>query len=69
MDSLASHGSKTGAAASSRSLGARRRPTTGPLPQVPWRDLEPVVTLEQRLPRLLVVLFGAVLAIQLVLHL
>ena len=47
---------------------SRTRVKTGPLPQVPWSAFEPGATLEQRLPRLLVAAFGALLAVQLWLH-
>ncbi len=48
--------------------GTRRRVKTGPLPAVPWRTFERPATLETRLPLVLMLLIGLVLAVQLYLH-
>jgi len=47
---------------------ATPRAKTGPLPQVPWRNFEPAMTLEHHLPKVLVLMFAALLLIQLWLH-
>ena len=42
---------------------------TGPLPQVRWQELDTGLTLERHLPKILLAMFGALLALQLYLHL
>jgi hypothetical protein len=49
--------------------GQRRKIRTGPLPQVSWSSLEPAFTIEHRLPRLFLIAFALLVAIQVWLHL
>jgi hypothetical protein len=48
---------------------ARRRFRTGPLPTVPWRDLDRKTSIEDHLPTLILLGFGVLAAIQLLLQL
>ena len=56
--------------ASTRAKRRRRlepKVRTGPMPTVPWRDLDRRASLEQHLPLLILLAFGILAAIQLLL--
>jgi len=49
--------------------GAKRRVRTGPLPTVPWRELDRKTSIEHHLPALILFSFGLLASIQLLLSL
>jgi hypothetical protein len=48
-------------------LGAKRKLRTGPLPTVPWRELDRKTSIEQHLPVMILLAFGLLAAIQVLL--
>lgn len=52
----------------STTSGSRRAPRTGPMPSVPWRDLDRRISLEQHLPLLILLSFAMLAGIQFLLR-